>query len=373
LSQEMLAALLFVDAPVALAALPGFERRLEGMRRVPNVVWIEPLGLEDVARFVAARFRSAGRPPALLDPEAVLRLARYSEGVPARLQRLAGAAVFFADLECAPRIGCDHVELAAAVGRGLRGAARPVPALPAARPLRSKPLQARLAPLAAAVAGFALVGATSWTARWMGGHAESAQTEPADGPAMELAAGPGALEASVAVAAGPKPDEVPLRPEERRVTGESGFDAEFSLSKTELEEGVGLMAGSLGAAGVRSGIEPDQGLETPGELGAFRGRVHNETLGLSGKLSVVLVRTGTGVKARFHAWDGLLGTGELAVKTSADGRIAASGQLLMGKNPFLCSLNGVIRGNRFIGRAEFVRPWGGPVAHSSFDLLRSES
>jgi hypothetical protein len=105
---------------------------------------------------------------------------------------------------------------------------------------------------------------------------------------------------------------------------------------------------------------------------AFRGPIMNETMGQGGQLDLAIRTQGsTGpVTARFHAYAGLIGTGELTGTISEDGQVRLSGRLMMGQNPFDCSLNGKLAGDRLTGSATFVRAGGGSSAHSSLSLTR---
>lgn len=106
---------------------------------------------------------------------------------------------------------------------------------------------------------------------------------------------------------------------------------------------------------------------------AFRGPVYNETLRQGGQMSLVIKRQGPSgaVTARFEAWGGLLGSGELVGHLAEDGHLSASGQLMMGKNSFTCDLSGIIAGGQLTGSASFVRVSSGRVARSRFVLSRS--
>jgi hypothetical protein len=107
---------------------------------------------------------------------------------------------------------------------------------------------------------------------------------------------------------------------------------------------------------------------------AFRGPVYNDTLRRGGQLSLVIRRQqpAGAVTVRFEAWAGLLGSGELTGQLSADGRLRASGQLMVGRNVFSCELSATIVGEQLTGSARFVRVGGtGSAAHSSFALSRS--
>ena len=98
----------------------------------------------------------------------------------------------------------------------------------------------------------------------------------------------------------------------------------------------------------------------------------NETLGQGGQLALALRTQGAGpVTAYFHAYAGLIGTGELTGTISPDGKLNLSGRLMMGRNPFDCSLTGTLSGDRLTGSATFVRPGTGSNARSSFTLSRT--
>ena len=107
---------------------------------------------------------------------------------------------------------------------------------------------------------------------------------------------------------------------------------------------------------------------------SFRGPVYNETMQQGGQMSLAIRWQGPAgaIIVRFQAWGGLLGSGELAGHLSEDGRISASGQLMVGKNLFICDLSGLVVGGKLTGSASFVRSGGsGRVAHSRFTLTRS--
>ena len=103
------------DGPCVLAGLPT----LAGQLPAPfTVTRLRPLPPDEVARFVAVRLAEAGRRRDLLEPDAVLALARLSGGVPRQLNALAGAAVFLAGLDGAATVSRRHVEEAAAMRDG---------------------------------------------------------------------------------------------------------------------------------------------------------------------------------------------------------------------------------------------------------------
>lgn len=119
-------------------------------------------------------------------------------------------------------------------------------------------------------------------------------------------------------------------------------------------------------------LQPPAQAALSGEAPAlFRGPIFNETMGQGGQVTI-LVRTGDDgtATAHFNAFAGLLGTGELGGSLSKSGRLALSGQLMVGRNPFQCDLSGTMTGDRLTGSASFTRTTGGPVSRSSFTLTR---
>ncbi len=145
---DALARLCAADRPFVLAALPSFAERLDGLSRPITAVALEPLSPEEVARFVAARLSAAGRPRDMLEPDAVLALARHSAGLLRLVNVLAGAAMFLAELEEAPRVRRQHVDEAAAMRGGVDEApAPPTPAAPEPAGAATRCADAVLAPL----------------------------------------------------------------------------------------------------------------------------------------------------------------------------------------------------------------------------------
>ncbi|MBV8915455.1 MAG: hypothetical protein JOZ05_20765 [Acetobacteraceae bacterium] len=356
-----------LDLPVVLACRPGFELRAPDAWQLR----LEPLSVEDVARFAAIRLRAAGRLAGAVEPSAIVQLAHHSGGIARELTVLAAAATLLSDLERSPRLTSRHVDDAAAIMRGQvvartdsESAASPERAT--TRVILRRRLRRGL-PALAGVTGLALVVATSWTAQWVARQAARAELEASLGPSQ--VAGP------VRVASRAPEPAAPSQPAPER----AGVPEVVHALEPDVADGaVGgsfediVVARSGPHASVRpSALASAEPAEAP--LGSFKGAVNNQTLQLTGKLSVDLYRDGeTGsIRAKFHAWDGLLGTGNLHGTVSPDGHVVLSGQLLMGRNPFICSLTGVIQGDRFVGSAQFMRPWGGRVAYSSFSLLRT--
>jgi energy-coupling factor transporter ATP-binding protein EcfA2 len=374
---DALARLCATDRPFVLAALPAFAERLARLPRAVTPVALEPLAPEEVARFVAARLAAAGRPRNLLEPDAVLTLAWHSAGLPRLVNVLGGAAVFLADLEDAPRVGKRHVD-EAAIREG-EDAADPAPSSP-------EPPAAGIVPRAEpSVASRALPRARCW------GRAASAAV------AVSL----GLLLAGGWVVSGWRPARPP---EAARVPGGSGVADESPHGEIDGEplrarpDSIGHDAGEhprdvvgtipapaegppprravqarlpLDDAGAASQQWPATD-SAPVIVATFRGPVFNETLNRGGQMSLVVTRRGASssgaITAHFDAWGGLLGSGELSGRLSEDGRVSASGRLMMGRNPFDCDLSGRIAGGRLTGSATFVRSGGGRTSRSSFSL-----
>jgi len=96
-------------------------------------------------------------------------------------------------------------------------------------------------------------------------------------------------------------------------------------------------------------------------------------MGQSGQLRIALQRQAQpgAVKVRFDASAGLVGSGELAGTLSDSGRLAVSGQLMMGRNAYDCDLQGTLAGGTLTGVAGFVRAGGSSVWRSSFRLAEA--
>ena len=115
LSPDALAALCAGSAPIVLAALPGFPARLTGNPRPVQEAVLDRLRPQDVARYVAARLDAVGRPRNMIEPEAVLALARHSNGLLRLVNTLGGAAVFLAGLDGSEHVSRRHVDEAASM------------------------------------------------------------------------------------------------------------------------------------------------------------------------------------------------------------------------------------------------------------------
>ena len=377
------------EAPFVLAARSQFADRLADLPRPITAVHLRPLSPVEVAHFVAARLSSAGRSRDLLEPEAVLTLALRSRGVPRLVNVLAAAAVMQAKTEKAASVCRRHVEQAAAVCADIVADSEPEVLFQPAEEVGSAS--------AAQVAGSAsvLVLPRESLPAWQQ-------------PRGVLQASAIMLSLLVAVGwamserRGGQPLPTPLNP--RSVAaGEAskvGADQESPMSSDRdvdpSSEGVGreLSGTPLEKLGSKTDFPGDGSTAAPKQskpstyhasailrpravateiLATFRGVVVNETMHQSGQMSLVIhKRAPSGaVAARFEAWGGLLGSGELLGTLSEDGRLSASGQLMMGRNPFTCALSGVMRGGTVVGSATFVRGGGAHAARSVFTLTRS--
>jgi hypothetical protein len=379
---ERLAALCVRDTPFVLAARPEFADRLADLPRAIATVQLRPLSAVEVAHFVATRLSAAGRSRDLLEPEAVLALAVHSRGVPRRLNVLAAAAVCQAEMEGAASVSRRHVNTAAAVRADpiagapevlLRRAekVRSIPARPATHSVPTAPVLTVSTPawqrprgaLQASAIGLSLLAAVGLAVSgW-----RKDQPPPAP-PNTSVAAGEPSRtdgDQSAPVFSG----RVVEAPSE-----EAGMEAKEPRPETEPSGEKPADAPQQDSPPLRPSGAISRPKGVASEIPAtFRGTVFNETMHQSGQMSLAIrTRAPPGaIAARFEAWGGLLGSGELLGTLSEDGRIFASGQLMMGKNPFTCTLSGVVKGDTVVGSATFVREGGTGTARSVFTLTKS--
>lgn len=378
LGTDSLAVLCAGAGPVLLSMLPGGPARLPRHPRPVRPVMLDRLTPLEVAQFVAARLAAAGRPSDLLEPEAVLALARHSDGLPRLVNVFGAAAVFLAGLDGSSRVGLRHVEEAASMRAGPAEdatSAVPLPAetpsvkLFAALPTYRGAILRRRAALSGMVAASSALFTLPWLTSKRPGRLPQAGNEGTVQVAQAYASTSSLATISPTVAGGKASEPLDV----------SGTSASLTEQpKPEVQPMLVDAAPPLQAAPVR---RADSALPAalPGDRRAavtsnapvlFRGPIFNETMGQGGYVRVVLHKqapTGA-ITARFDASQGLSGTGTLAGRVSESGRITASGQLLMGKNPFMCDLSGTLNGNTLTGSASFVR--NGTVYHSRFNLVR---
>lgn len=377
LGTDALGVLCAGPGPVLLAMLPGGSERLPQRSHPVRHVVLDRLAPLEVARFVAARLAAAGRPGDFLEPEAVLALARHSGGLPRLVNVFGAAAVFFAGLDGSSRIGQRHVDEAAAMRDEIAEDALPaVLAEPpsvrlfAALPSPRGSVLRRRAALGSMVAASGVLFFLPWLTSKRPGSLPQAGAE---GTVQLAHTDTGA---SFLDAASPAVTEDEASPPLDVSDTSAGLPEQ---PRPEVQPVV-VDATPPDAAPVRrADLAPPAAL--PGERRAvavsnapvlFRGPIFNETMGQRGHVTVAIrkqVSTGA-ITARFEASQGLSGTGTLAGSVSGTGRLVASGQLLMGKNPFMCDLSGLLDGNTLTGSASFVRSGNSRVYHSRFNLLR---
>lgn len=110
---------------------------------------LPPFAARDVGRFIALRLRVAGvNRPEVFTPESVDRIARVTDGVPARINRLCEASLAEAARRGRAEVGVDIVEAAtAAVELETPRPIGPDPLPPAAPPQTFRPGLPPLRPL----------------------------------------------------------------------------------------------------------------------------------------------------------------------------------------------------------------------------------
>ena len=392
-SSSALASLCAGPRSILLAALPGFAARLAGLSRPVQQIELDRLSPQDVARYVAFRLAASARPRDLLEPDAVLALARHSGGLLRLVNTLGSASVFLAGLDAAAQVAVRHVEEAASMRGELDGPETPAAPLLTDEPAPPMPSY-RGAELRrrAAVGGMVAAAGVLFALPWLTGgrRAQRLGAEAVAGAQTATAASPvavtdthGARQAASPMPAKPAPDQPP----------EFNFDP-VDVADSSPEQGaagspapqpVPSRPGLQTAPPPRSGPQRQLGsapsAQAPADRHAvlaadalvrFHGPIFNETMGQGGHVTLVIRKQAPGgaITARFDASQGLVGTGVLA-GSEAGGRIIASGQLLMGRNPFLCDLSGTLNGDTLTGSASFVHAPGGMVYHSRFSLVRA--
>ncbi|MBP0446959.1 hypothetical protein J8J14_19465 [Roseomonas sp. SSH11] len=454
------------DRPFALAALPGFAERLQPTGGAFVQVVLEPLGPEDVARYVAATLAAAGQPVALLEPEAILALTQYSQGLLRVVNSLAGFAMFLAQMEGAARVGQRHVDEANALVHGMaeedafaaeipdrtegpeEPAAAPAPPdapsysdgqpvvgmaeppssasempevrsgtypgeepsgpaeVPDVSEIEARPpqlLKAALRPPTPRADADVRAAPSFWrmTAERPAARRAKYLGVVAAGLALVLLLGLSLVDVSPSAPSDPD-GATPARPAAIPLAPAAGVPAQSPPSEeSSPERGETAPAAPAGIAPSGSEARPPRrdrpaderaapadlpGPPPPapsapppqasvGRVAAFRGTVFNETLRRGGRLTLV-VRGGDQpgpVSIRFDASNGLIGSGELRGNLTSDGRITASGTLMMGRNPHECELTGRISGDSLTGSAIFSRSTPGTATQSTFRLTRSSS
>jgi len=409
-------------APFVAAALPGFTDRLTRLSRPVETVTLPPLAPAEVARYVAARLEAAGQPRGLLEPEAVLALARHSGGLLRLVNTIGGAAVFLSKLDGAPRVGLKHVEEAASMRNNPgEGVVLPAPAAPppgppppatppepvAPLPDYSAAILRRRVALSTMMAASGLLFAMPWLTQGRSGAQPSDAQDGTGSQAVRVAqadafapapAAPGDAGAAPAAVPGvsgiqseqPSPEvqqtgvqqtgvqQTGVQQTEMQQTGVQGME----VQQTRTQSTARVAASPAPRAEPRRRADPApppataEGSHMVAASDApvrFQGPIFNETMGQGGQVTLVIRKqapTGA-ITARFNASQGLSGSGVLAGNVSGTGRITASGQLQMGRSAFVCDLSGTLSGGVLTGSASFVNSSGGPVYHSRFNLVRT--
>ena len=390
---------------IVMAGLPSLPERLSSCPLSSTRVTLEPLSPEEVARFVLFRLAACGRPQRLFTPEAVFALARQSGGLLRLVILLAGAAMFFADRRGAAEVTAEDIKEAASMRAAVAHQAiwevspdeaiwgEKVPAreevgdVPSAtalegeaawlHPVAIRPRQWRRSIELAGLAGWICASLAVVMLAIMAARAirpfPSMVIQEVQGRALPMLAStampdrplqpriPAALPAPVQVVAALPP---------ARVQGMLPPSPEPAPIPETARAGAAVPSLNPVPSGSRP-VTPEPA-ERPATVLAFSGPIMNHTMGQGGQLSLQL-RIGGGhgpVGALFHASHGLVGTGVLSGEIGLHGRITLSGRLMMGHNPFDCSLQARLEGDRLVGEAIFVRQTSGASAHSSFSLSR---
>jgi type II secretory pathway predicted ATPase ExeA len=389
-----------------LAVLPHSVDRMTNLPGRVAPMPLAPLSPAEVDNFVAAALAAAGRPADLFGADAVAALATFSDGLPGRLNVLGRASLLQAQLEGVPHVQPEHVRQAAEVlcsdaeppePPGARHA-EPAPASrvgdgpsPIAAVVSRPPGQRWLRPMLLASSGVVLVVASlGWLLPERPPHPSGeeqpaiAGASPPGGSNRRLAdisrwrapEGPPRSSEGAAVVAGgapvgstrPAPETPPLPSLEERYVP-SLVNGPTAPTRALPVPAPGSPApqsdNRIAATGqriertapARREAPPTDAAMVPAMSETFRGTTFNETLGRSGRLQMVVTRVGQGDAAavRFEASRGLVGAGQLAGSLSPEGRLFASGTLMMGANPFATEIEGTITGNQLVGTVKYTR------------------
>ena len=325
----------------AIAGLPEFAHSLASLPRSVVPITLAPLSGEEIARFLVSRLKESGRPATIFDPEAVIGLAAHSAGLMRLVVMLAGSALFLAEQEGAGQITRRHVEEAAALRIDMDD---PVDAAPASDPVQSvDPAPALPSPMprrsnhrygaAMAIAACALVGIGLWAAM-----PRSAPTLATVSPKQTMA--------------------------QREPPAEAIPETQLARLTPPAVPTVLPVVRQLPPIQAPAPSAPEPTL-------TFRGPVMNVTMQQGGQLALMIRQSEPGrIIVDFRASSGLIGVGQMTGTMTGNGRISATGRLMMGRNPFDCVLTAVSDGNTLIGEASFTRVGANSSAHGTFNLSR---
>ncbi|WP_301587704.1 hypothetical protein [Sabulicella glaciei] len=331
--------------PVAIAALPGFVGRLEGMSCPVVLVSLAPLTPEEVRHFVASTLAAAGSDPDRFTTEAVEVLALLSRGLPRLVNSLGRAATFLAEMEGAPHVGAQHVEVAdamrprATVAPEPKPEPKPEPAAepgPAPTPIRSGPpaLVPEAAPLVEEPAPPRRTGLILLWLVALGAVLAGAWLLPGREPAPVAEAPPMPAPSAPATAA-EAPASAPASP---------------------------------AAATPVSPPAPAPVLAV--RAGGYRGSHFNATAARGGWLRLFVERSAEAgeVTIRLESHGGIVGMGELRGRAVEGGGFVALGQVLLDRVPHEVKLEAAMEAGQLFGVARFTPAVGGDPVDSEFKL-----
>ncbi len=370
--------------PIIMAGLPGLLERLSSCSRPFRAARLERLGPEDIARFVCGRLAASEVPLPAFTPEAILALMQQSSGLFRLVTILAGAGLFFAEQRGSSEITASDVDAAAS----LRASAFEAPEESTSAGLVEKPTRPAADVETAAdverwwsrrtlaVAGWAgwmsaslgviiiaIVAANAFTqfppltmAEGLPSPMMAASVVP--DPALQPEVSPIST-SPLPVAAPPPPAVASLPPPAEPIASPEAAQAEVGATLSD--------AAPLGSPQAHS-----RTTEQPPAVLVFSGPIMNNTMGQTGTLSLKVTTDPAGgrIGAFFHATHGLIGSGVLNGAVGPGGKIILAGRLMMGRNPFNCTLYATLEGGRLVGEATFVHQSNGAAAHSTFALSR---
>lgn len=364
--------------PIVMAGLPNFLKQLSSCSRLLRAVSLDRLGPEDIARFVRGRLAASDVPLPTFVPEAILALMQQSSGLFRLVTILAGAAVFFAEQRGSPEVTASDVHEAAS----LRASAFETPEESPTATSRETPI-----PLTAEVAGAASLKSRRMLviAGWAGlmgaclgviAVAVVAASATSRLPPFQIAgwllpmvAAPVVPGSALLLVASPVFVEPPpvIAPSPPVVANLPLPPKPIPLPKVVQAE---VDPTTLTAAPPDLAKSNSSTTEYPPVVLVFSGPIMNDTMQQHGTLSLKLTwgPVNSRVAAIFHASNGLIGSGHLDGAMGPDGKVKLAGKLMMGRNPFSCTLSATLRDGRLVGDATFTHQSNGAAAHSTFAL-----
>lgn len=370
---------------IIMAGLPDLIEQLSSCSRPFRAAKLERLGPEDIARFVRGRLTASEVPLPAFTPEAILALMQQSGGLFRLVTILAGAGFFFADQRGSSEITASDIDEAAS----LRAGAFEVPEESPSTALVEKPTRPAMKVEASADSErwwsrrrLAVAGWAGLMSAWLGVVsvaivAASAfpqspplqMAESSPSPMMTASVLPGpALQLEVSPVPTPPPPPV-AAPSPPLVAGLPPLAEPIASPEAAQAEGGATLSE---AVPIDSPQADSRSTERSPMVLVFSGPIVNDTMGQAGTLSLKMTPdpVGARVGAFFQASHGLIGTGVLNGAVGPGGKIKLSGRLMMGRNPFACTLHATLEGGHLVGEATFIRQSNGAAAHSTFALSR---